>query len=87
MATPLTRDLSQLRPDDIYQVDAPVANIWVDHVDEHATEHGDGWSYAILRGIMPPALGGTRQGGGGGSSTLKRMLPLVAQFLSEERRS
>ena len=85
MVAPLSRDLSGLRPDDIYQVDAPVANVWVDHVDEHATEHGDGWSYAILRGLMPPALGGTRQGGGGGSSTLKRMLPLVAQFLSEER--
>lgn len=80
----LRMDLARLGPDDIYPVDPRVGNVWLDHLDEHATEYGDGWSYPILRGIMPPALGGTRQGGGGGSSTLKRMLPLVAQFLSDE---
>jgi hypothetical protein len=86
LAPSLRMDLARLGPDDIYPVDEAVGNLWVEHLDEHATEHGDGWSYPILRGIMPPALGGTRQGGGGGSGTLKRMLTLVAQFLDDERR-
>jgi hypothetical protein len=75
--------LATLRPDQIYQLDAAVGDAWVRHVDDHATdESGDGaWSYAVLRGQMPASLGGTLQNGGGNISTVKRMLPLVAQYL------
>lgn len=74
--------LVRLRDDKIYPIeeDALVAEAWIDHVDRNATAKGDSYDYAVLRGILPPSLGGTRQGGGGGSSTLKRMLPLVAQY-------
>lgn len=81
--TQLGSALATLGPDDLYQLDGAIGDAWVRHLDEHATdESGDGtWSYAVLRGLMPPSLGGTRQNGGGGSSTLKRMLPLVARYL------
>ena len=79
---PLASELdSMAQRDDIYQPDDDLSRDWIRHLDEHATELGDGWDYAVLRGILPPNLGGTRSGGGGGSSTLKRMLPLVARFL------
>ena len=77
----LNRELDSLRPKDILQPDDELGADWIRHLDEHATERGEGWDYAVLRGILPSNLGGTRTGGGGGSSTLKRMLPLVARFL------
>ena len=76
---------SLARQDGIFQLDGELATQWIRHVNGHATEQGAGWDYAVLRGIMPPNLGGTRTGGGGGSSTLKRMLPLVARFLQHRR--
>ena len=71
--------------DDIFRPDDALIAHWIRHLDEHATEQGAGWDYAVLRGVLPPNLGGTRTGGGGGSSTLKRMLPLVARFLQHRR--
>lgn len=79
----LSRALSELEPDDIYQPDDEILDRWTTFLDGHATEHGEGYDFAILRGILPPRFGGTRLGGGGGSSTLKRMLPLVARFVEE----
>jgi len=79
----LSRPLSGLEPDDIYQPDDDLLDRWTTFLDDHATEHAEGYDFAILRGILPPNLGGTRLGGGGGSSTLKRMLPLVARFVEE----
>lgn len=73
------------RAEDIFQPDDELVEDWIRHLDEHATDRGAGWDYAVLRGILPPNLGGTRTGGGGGSSTLKRVLPLVARYLRLER--
>lgn len=79
----LSEALSHLRADDVYQLDTAINDAWLQHVDQYATVRGDGYSYAVLRGILPPTLGGTRLGGGGGSGTIKRMLPLVARFIEE----
>lgn len=84
--TSLSQELDALETDDVYQPAARIADSWLEHVDAHATDTGHSYSYSVLRGILPPSLGGTRLGGGGGSSTLKRMLPLVARFLQENSR-
>ena len=82
----LNEQLASLRrAEDIFQPDEDLVEDWNRHLDEHATDRGAGWDYAVLRGILPPNLGGTRTGGGGGSSTLKRMLPLVARYLRLQR--
>jgi len=57
---------------------------WCDHVEANELEVGDDWSFAVLKGILPENLGGTVVKGGGGSSTLKRVLPLVAAMLEGE---
>lgn len=82
--SPLAVRLDSLGPQDIFQPGGTLVADWTHHLNEHATEYGPGYDYAILRGILPPSLGGTRLGGGGGSSTLKRMMPLVARFLVEQ---
>lgn len=79
----LSESCDTLAPDDIYQLSQEVSEHWIEHIDAHATDSGEGYSYSVLRGILPPSLGGTRLGGGGGSSTLKRMLPLVSKFILE----
>lgn len=80
----LVHELDLLPPKDIYQPDEDLLDDWIRHLNGHATMSDLDYDYAVLRGIMPPNLGGTRQGGGGGSSTLKRMMPLVARFLDEQ---
>lgn len=78
---PLRGALTTMTADDLYPAADPgLLADWVAHLDDHATDSGDSWSYAVLRGILPPAYGGTREGGGGGISTLKRMFPLVADY-------
>ncbi len=66
---------------DPFQPSHQVVEAWSKHLDRHATDRTDDYSYSTLRGILPPSLGGTRQGGGGGISTMKRMLPLVAAYI------
>jgi hypothetical protein len=79
-----SNDLEALSADDVYQMTEPaLQEAWVAHLDAHALDRGESFSYPTLRGILPPSLGGTRQGGGGGISTLKRLLPLVARYLEE----
>ena len=76
--------LENLAPDKVYQTTSPgLQTAWAAHLDAHALDSGDSYSYATLRGILPPSFGGTRQGGGGGISTLKRLLPLVARWMRE----
>ena len=76
--------LEELSADDLYQItDAELESAWMAHLNEHALDVGESYSYPTLRGILPPSLGGTRQGGGGGMSTLKRLLPLVARWVHE----
>ena len=76
--------LEDLAPDDVYQMTDPeLRTAWLSHLNAHALDYGESYNYPTLRGILPPSLGGTRQGGGGGSSTLKRVLPLVARCVRE----
>jgi hypothetical protein len=80
---PLVAALQRLRRDGMLHLEVPgLLAAWRSHLDSHARDTGDAYSYAVLRGYLPPSLGGTRLGGGGGSSTLKRVLPLVAAYLS-----
>jgi hypothetical protein len=81
----LSRALGSLGTDDIYQPTAAISDAWNRHVDGHALDSGVGWSYSVLRGELPVSLGGSVANGGGASSTLKRMLPLVARYLGEVR--
>jgi len=80
---PVSDALDELSKGDIYQmVDPPgLKSDWADYLDTHALDQGEVYSFPTLRGILPPSLGGTRQGGGGGISTLKRIMPLVARFV------
>ena len=80
----LISELDLLDPEDLYQPDNNLLDDWIRHLNDHATESDSGYDYAVLRRILPPSLGGTRLGGGGASSTLKRMMPLVARFLDEQ---
>ena len=76
--------LEQLSANEVYQMTEPgLQDAWVAYLDAHSLDCGESYNYSTLRGILPPSLGGTRQGGGGGISTLKRLLPLVARYLSE----
>lgn len=76
--------LEQLAPEAVYQMSDPgLRTAWAAHLDSHALDHGESYSYPTLRGILPPPFGGTRLGGGGGISTLKRLLPLVARCVRE----
>lgn len=81
----LNAALADLAVDEIYAVeDDTILAAWYDHFDRRATDSGDIYRYSVLRGLLPPSLGGTREGGGGASSTFKRMLPLVARFMEDE---
>jgi len=62
-----------------------VVDAWVAFFDEHADYRDENCDFAVLRGILPPGLGGTRTGGGGGSSTFKRVLPLMATLTPQGR--
>ena len=82
--TPTLHELEKLQADKLYQITAPgLLTAWSAHLDAHALDSTESYSYPTLRGILPPSLGGTRQGGGGGMSTLKRILPLVARWLRD----
>ena len=80
-----SRVVDGLAPDAVPQLDDDLTEAWVEHVESNAGIRTDLFSFPVLRGILPPGLGGTRQGGGGGSSTLKRVLPLVARWLEDDR--
>ena len=83
---PLSEELNYLASDEIYQMSTPsVTQLWLDHIDAHATDKGTSYSYPTLRNILSPSLGGTYTRGGGAGSVMKRMLPLVAQFMQETK--
>lgn len=56
---------------------------WIEFLRKHANEIDDkrDFSFHTLRVYIPENLGGICSGGGGASSTLKRVLPLVARML------
>jgi phospholipase D-like protein len=78
---PCQEVLETTAADDVPVLSEDVAKRWSDFLDDNADYEDELGDFAVLRGILPPSLGGTRTGGGGGSSTLKRMLPLVARFI------
>lgn len=79
----LTSELEHIDPGRVYDINPAILEHWLVYFNQHATQSGNSYDFAILRGILPPSVGGTRYGGGGGISTFKRVLPLVAQYLSE----
>lgn len=80
----LSESLVALPADKIYAMDdAEVLDRWIDFFDAHAMDTGDLFSFPTLRGLLPPSVGGTREGGGGGISTFKRMGPLLGRFFVE----
>jgi len=81
--TTLATELGQIEPERVYEINPTILDSWLEYFNNHATQSGANYNFAILRGIVPPSIGGTRFGGGGGISTFKRMLPLVAKYLSE----
>ncbi len=81
--TMLTKELEKIEPDGVYEINPTILSAWLEFFNNHSTQSGANYDFAILRGILPPSIGGTRYGGGGGISTFKRMLPLVAKYLSE----
>jgi len=68
----------------MYEPGPEILADWQEYFNLNATRKETGFDMAILRGILPPSLGGTRSNGGGGSSTFKRVLPLVAKYLLEK---
>ena len=80
---PLTSDLDRLEPDEVCRLTVDgLLDAWTRHLDNHARDVGDSYSYPTLRGLLPASLGGTRRGGGGGSGTLRRVMPLVARWMT-----
>jgi hypothetical protein len=68
----------------LYEFDNPsIRTQWRDFLREHATEIDKerSFSFRTLRVYLPPTFGGICTGGGGGSSTLKRVLPVVARMI------
>ena len=59
--------------------------VWIEFVDEFATHSDDdlGYSFSILRNVLPESLGGYVTNGGGASGTFRRIVPLVAHFLDK----
>jgi len=56
---------------------------WSSHLQTHANASSDLYSYTTLRAELPPSRGGTHRTGGGAGTTLRRVFPLVARFLSQ----
>ena len=76
-------ELTQIEPGRVYEINPNILDAWLEYFNNHAIQSGTNYSFAILRGILPPSVGGTRHGGGGGISTFKRMLPLVGKYINE----
>ena len=64
-------------------VNSSVCTYWRDFLREHANEidKDRGFWFRTLRIYLPLNLGGTLTGGAGASSTLKRVLPVVARMI------
>lgn len=80
----LSNQIDYFDPTYIWNLDENLLTKWIQYFDCHATDKSAHYSFSVLRGILPTALGGTVSTGGGASSTFKRLLPLVARFLMED---
>lgn len=67
-------------------INHPSVDLWKQHLAKHSTAKGELYDYAILKGILPPSLGGIREAGGGGMGTLQRVLPLLARWIYEKQK-
>jgi hypothetical protein len=56
---------------------------WTAHLKVNRTASNELYKYSTLIAELPPSQGGTHDTGGGAGTTLKRIFPLVARFLSE----
>jgi hypothetical protein len=56
---------------------------WTVHLKGNRTASSELYKYSTLIAELPPSQGGTHGTGGGAGTTLKRIFPLVARFLSE----
>lgn len=67
----------------LYEFTDEIRTEWIDFLRKHANEIDNkrDFSFHTLRVYIPENLGGICSGGGGASSTLKRVLPLVARML------
>lgn len=82
----LAGDLRRLAPDDVCDLETPgFLDAWLGFFDDHAGDADANARFDVLRGILPPALGGGVVGGGGASGTFRRVFPLVATFLGVRR--
>lgn len=79
----LAEELKTIKEDKIYQPSDDILDKWIEYFENHSSLRGDNYNFSVLRGYLPSSFGGTCYGGGGGISTFKRMLPLVAKYLSE----
>lgn len=88
LVEPVSEELRYLGPDDIYQMDEPPSldEKWYEHVEAHAADSSSYYDYSTLRRNLPESRGGVLTSGGGGVGTLKRMLPLVARYMLEQRK-
>jgi hypothetical protein len=72
-------------PDGIMEPDEWLLRDWSEHLARHARDVTDLYSYATLRALLRPNLGGVLPSAGGGASgTLKRIFPLFALFFKEQ---
>lgn len=55
---------------------------WLDGHNGPYGRQAFGYDYDTLKNILTGTLGGTRRGGGGGDDEFKRVLRLMAEFLS-----
>jgi len=80
----LVAEIAKTSGDDLFDFDNVTLRAqWRDFLREHANEIDEehAFSFRTLRVYLPPTYGGICTGGGGGSSTLKRVLPVVARML------
>lgn len=86
----LVDEISTTPRKSLYDFTSPlVLTNWRDFLRNHAKQIDEkrNFSFRTLRVYTPENLGGICSGGGGGSSTLKRVLPVVARMLQSLRKT
>jgi len=77
-------EIAATQRESFYNFENPdIRTTWIEFLREHADEIDEErkFYFHTLRVYIPENLGGICSGGGGASSTLKRVLPLVARML------
>ena len=76
-------DLQKLDIDEYPKLPQEFVTEWIKFVDKFAThtDESQGYSFSILRNVLPESLGGYVTNGGGASGTFRRIAPLVARFM------